>query len=134
MVLVGAVVVVLVVVFPLTVPIPKVARIDCVLRFTNVSILRFTGVPVVPTIVSDIRTLNDPRSIAHVGSVTGSLLKIATVDSELGIPIPRNASRGVRLHSLFVRLEISNPLKKVTLVIGVAIRTFRYVPSLRRSW
>lgn len=131
---VGAVVVVvvLVVVLPLTLPIPKLASIEAVLRFTNCSILRLTGVPVVPTIAPETRTLNDPRSIAQVGSVIGSLLKRTMSDIRLADPTPRNASRRVICHKVFVSDDISNPLNSVMLLVGFVIRTFSYIPSGRR--
>lgn len=49
-------VVALVVVLLLIVPIPNPARILCGVVLTNDSILRLTGVPVVPTIALDTRT------------------------------------------------------------------------------
>jgi hypothetical protein len=47
---------VLVVVVPLTFPIPNCASIVAELVLTKLAILRLTGVPVVPTIAPDIRT------------------------------------------------------------------------------
>ncbi len=81
---VGAVVVVvvLVVVLPLTLPIPKLASIEAVLRFTNCSILRLTGVPVVPTIAPDTRT-------GSVARVTVAVLEQSVPEHETSPISPR---------------------------------------------
>jgi len=66
-------------------------RIDCGVVFTNCSILRLTGVPVVPTRALDTRTGRRARSATAVGEQSPSEEQARSTISPLPVFDPWNA-------------------------------------------